>query len=207
MKKVLKIYMWSWVGTIATPLLLFLFLFCFERIISPDELKGVRELSEEPLHIEKLMKLDLPDTAYVDSHEDARHEEGKIIYTHYIKFTEELSASDVEEMESRCVERPLLWSKQDSLYIYNLHPEGSRFDVTCHLYGDHCEIEYIVYLGSTSGMARALIYIALMGFVGYVAVILICILLLWGLILLIIWLVRRGKAKKETADDLQQKKY
>ena len=192
MKKALKIYGGAWIAAIAFPLISFLILFCFERVVGSDELEGVRELADDPTHIENIISIDLPATYHVDS--KLNSDEKVNIYSYNVQFSEDLSDNCIEELEDKCVTDKLHWSKGEGFYRYHLHPEASRFDISCLIYSDHYELDYAVFTGmSQSASVRAMIYMALVNIIITLSGIIFGALIAWGIVLLIIAQIRKRK--------------
>lgn len=166
----LKIYRWAWfaliVVTIATIAVL---------VIRTSH----HDLAAAPDNIEKILKVDLPEIASVESENNLDRGASKWdTYIHSGQFTEELSEESIKAIEELCVADRSHWCKEEEYYAY--FDRGGIDDlylVTCIIYHDHFKLTYEV--DESEGI-----------FVLFPFVIAYMILLAWGIILFIINLIR-----------------
>lgn len=173
MKKALKIYGWAWLALIAATIVTIAVM-----IIYPSHHK----LAAAPDNIEKIVKVDLPEIASVESENNLDRGASRWdTYIHSGQFTEELSEESIKAIEELCVTDRSHWCKEEEYYAY--FDRGGIDDlyyVTCIIYDDHFNLTYEV--DESEGI-----------FVLFPFVIAYMILLAWGIILLIIRLFRRKK--------------
>ena len=166
----LKIYRWAWfaliVVTIATIAVL---------VIRTSH----HDLAAAPDNIEKIVKVDLPEIASVESENNLDRGASRWdTYIHSGQFTEELSEESIKAIEELCVADRSHWCKEEEYYAY--FDRGGIDDlylVTCIIYHDHFKLTYEV--DESEGI-----------FVLFPFVIAYMILLAWGIILFIINLIR-----------------
>ena len=166
----LKIYRWAWfaliVVTIATIAVL---------VIRTSH----HDLAAAPDNIEKIVKVDLPEIASVESENNLDRGASKWdTYIHSGQFTEELSEESIKAIEELCVADRSHWCKEEEYYAY--FDRGGIDDlyfVTCIIYHDHFKLTYEV--DESEGI-----------FVLFPFVIAYMILLAWGIILFIINFIR-----------------
>jgi hypothetical protein len=169
----LKIYRWAWfaliVVTIATIAVL---------VIRTSH----HDLAADLNNIEKIVKVDLPDIAFVESEYNLDRGASRWdIYIHSGQFAEELSEECIKAINELCVADRSHWCKEEEYYAY--FDRGGIDDlyfVTCIIYHDHFKLTYEV--DESEGI-----------FVLFPFVIAYMILFAWGIILLIIRLFRRKK--------------
>lgn len=106
----LKIYRWAWfaliVVTIATIAVLVI------RTSNHD-------LAAAPDNIEKIVKVDLPEIASVESENNLDRGASKWdTYIHSGQFTEELSEESIKAIEELCVADRSHWCKEEEYYAY-----------------------------------------------------------------------------------------
>ena len=169
----MKIYRWAWfaliVVTIATIAVL---------VIRTSH----HDLAAAPDNIEKIVKVDLPEIASVESENNLDRGASKWdTYIHSGQFTEELSEESIKAIEELCVTDRSHWCKEEEYYAYfDRGGIDGLYYVTCIIYDDHFKLTYEV--DESEGI-----------FVLFPFVIAYMILLAWGIILLIIRLFRRNK--------------
>ena len=169
----LKIYRWAWfaliVVTIATIAVL---------VIRTSH----HDLAAAPDNIEKIVKVDLPEIASVESENNLDRGASRWdTYIHSGQFTEELSEESIKAIEELCVADRSHWCKEEEYYAY--FDRGGIDDlylVTCIIYHDHFKLTYEV--DESEGI-----------FVLFPFVIAYIILFAWGIILFIIRLFRRNR--------------
>ena len=137
------------------------------------------DLAAAPDNIEKIVKVDLPEIASVESENNLDRGASKWdTYIHSGQFTEELSEESIKAIEELCVADRSHWCKEEEYYAY--FDRGGIDDlylVTCIIYHDHFKLTYEV--DESEGI-----------FVLFPFVIAYMILLAWGIILFIINLIR-----------------
>ena len=106
----LKIYRWAWfaliVVTIATIAIL---------VIRTSH----HDLAAAPDNIEKIVKVDLPEIASVESENNLDRGASKWdTYIHSGQFTEELSEESIKAIEELCVADRSHWCKEEEYYAY-----------------------------------------------------------------------------------------
>ena len=108
MKRPLKIYGWAWVAIIAATIVTFAVM-----IIYPSH----HELAADPYSIEKIVKVDLPDIASVQSMDDLRGSRWDM-FVHQGRFTEEISEESIQKMDELCQSDTIHWSKNSDKVVY-----------------------------------------------------------------------------------------
>ena len=108
MKRPLKIYGWAWVAIIAATIVTFAVM-----IIYPSH----HELAADPYNIEKIVKVDLPDIASVQSMDDLGGSRWDM-FVHQGRFTEEISEKSIQKMDELCQSDTIHWSKNSDKVVY-----------------------------------------------------------------------------------------
>lgn len=169
----LKIYRWAWLTLIAVTIVTIAVL-----VIRTSH----HDLAAAPDNIEKIVKVDLPEIASVESENNLDRGASRWdTYIHSGQFTEELSEESIKAIEELCVADRSHWCKEEEYYAY--FDRGGIDDlylVTCIIYHDHFKLTYEV--DESEGI-----------FVLFPFVIAYIILFAWGIILLIIRLFRRKR--------------
>ena len=161
MKKSVKIYVLVWVVVIASAI--------GAMVMSPSH----HDLASDPYAVEKIVKVDLPDIAQVESEDNmCRGTSRWDMYVHRGQFGESLSEESIETMEALCQADSVRWSKNDveGCYVYN--DEGGidgLYSVSCSIYRDRFVTAY--YVDESEGIFGFLLLLILIG----------AILLIWGL--------------------------
>lgn len=177
MKKVWKIYLWSWVVYIA------IVIFGSIAILTTTQ-KGTEhhkylvKLSESPEYIEKVIKVDLPNIAQIDS--DYGVGSSWTSYGYDLKFSEALLEDCIRELNKLCETDSIHWKKFEDRFMYT-ESASLNYDISCIIYNDHSVVDYgicdelptslLVFLASTT--------------------IILYILIAWGIIHLIISVIRK----------------
>ena len=175
MKRPLKIYGWAWVAIIAATIVTFAVM-----IIYPSH----HELAADPYSIEKIVKVDLPDIASVQSMDDLGGSRWDM-FVHKGRFTEEISEESIKKMDELCLSDSIHWSKNSDEGYYMYLDEGGIDDlylVSCTISEDRFVTTYEVEESEGIFVLSALI-------VAYM------ILITWGIILFIVSLFRRNPKK------------
>jgi hypothetical protein len=108
MKRPLKIYGWAWAAIIAATIVTFAVM-----IIYPSH----HELAADPYSIEKIVKVDLPDIASVQSMDDLGGSRWDM-FVHKGRFTEEISEESIQKMDELCQSYTIHWSKNSDKVVY-----------------------------------------------------------------------------------------
>ena len=108
MKRPLKIYGWAWAAIIAVTIVTFAVM-----IIYPSH----HELAADPYSIEKIVKVDLPDIASVQSMDDLGGSRWDM-FVHQGRFTEEISEESIQKMDELCQSDTIHWSKNSDKVVY-----------------------------------------------------------------------------------------
>ena len=160
MKKSVKIYALAWVAVIASAIGV--------MVMNPSH----HDLASDPYAVDKIVKVDLPDVARVESEDNmCRGTSRWDMYVHRGQFGESLSEESIETMEALCQADSVRWSKNDveGCYVYN--DEGGidgLYSVSCSIYRDRFVTVY--YVDESEGIFGILLLLL----VGSV-------LLIWGL--------------------------
>ena len=108
MKRPLKIYGRAWVVLIAVTIVTFAVM-----IIFPSH----HELAADPYSIEKIVKVDLPDIASVQTMDDLGGSRWDM-FVHQGRFTEEISEKSIQKMDELCQSDTIHWSKNSDKVVY-----------------------------------------------------------------------------------------
>lgn len=175
MKRPLKIYGWAWVAIIAATIVTFAVM-----IIYPSH----HELAADPYSIEKIIKVDLPDIASVQTMDDLGRSRWDM-FVHEGRFIEEISEKSIQKMDELCQSDTIHWSKNRDKGYYMYLDEGGIDDlylVSCTISKDRFVTTYEVEESEGIFVLSALIVVYM-------------ILLTWGIILFIVSLFRRNPKK------------
>ena len=173
MKKALKIYGWAWIALIAATIVTIAVM-----IISPSH----HELAADPYSLEKIVKVDLPDIASVQTMDDGGGSRWDM-FVHRGQFAEEISAEIVKELDELCISDRIHWTKDSDEGYYMYLDEGGidgLYLVSCIINKDHFVTTYEVE--ESEGI-----------FVLFALMVAYMILLAWGIILFVVSLFRRKK--------------
>lgn len=108
MKRPLKIYGWAWVAILVATIVTFAVM-----IIYPSH----HELAADPYSIEKIVKVDLPDIASVQTMDDLGGSRWDM-FVHQGRFTEEISEESIQKMDELCQSDTIHWSKNSDKVVY-----------------------------------------------------------------------------------------
>ena len=175
MKRPLKIYGCAWAAIIASTIVTFAVM-----IIYPSH----HELAAAPYSIEKIVKVDLPDIASVQTIDDLGGSRWDM-FVHKGRFTEVISEVSFKIMDELCLSDSIHWSKNSDEGYYMYLDEGGIDDlylVSCTISEDRFVTTYEVEESEGIFVLSALI-------VAYM------ILITWGIILFIVSLFRRNPKK------------
>ena len=175
MMKALKIYGWAWLALIATTIVTIAVM-----IIYPSQ----HELAADPYSLEKIIQVDLPDIASVQTMDDFGRSRWDM-FVHKGRFTEEVSDESIEKMDELCLSDSKRWSKNSDEGYYMYSDEGGidgLYLVSCTISKDRFVTSYEVE--ESEGI-----------FVLFALMVAYMILITWGMILLIVSLFRRNPKK------------
>ena len=142
------------------------------------------ELAADPYSIEKIVKVDLPDIASVQSIDDLVGSRWDM-FVHKGRFIEEISEESIQIMDKLCLSDSIHWSKNSDEGYYMYLDEGGidgLYLVSCTISEDRFVTTYEVE--ESEGI-----------FVLFVLIIAYMLLLTWGIILFIVSLFRRNPQK------------
>ena len=175
MGKTLKIYGWAWVVLIVATII---------TVVVMAIRTSHHDLAKDPNNIEKIVKVDLPDIAFVESENNSDRSASRWdIFEHRGKFICELTEETIIALDNMCRTDSLHWRKAQDRSVYSYCDEGGvdgLYHVFCLISHDGFTINYEV--DESEGIFGLFPLI-----VAYM------ILLTWGMILFIISLFRRKK--------------
>ena len=178
MKKALKIYGWAWVAMIAATLITIVVM-----AIYPSH----HDLAQDANNLEKIVKVDLPDIAYSESSDNLDRTASRWdVFEHRGKFVSELSEETIVVLDELCLTDSQHWHKAKDRNVYSYYDEGGAdglYNVFCLISNDGFTTVYEI--DEDEG-----IFIFLPIALGCT------ILFKWGLVLIIISIIRRVKNKK-----------
>lgn len=140
--------------------------------------------AEDPYAIEKIVKVDLPEFEFVRSDDNCDRVTSRWdVYTHYHGFSEPLSEESIKKMERLCQTDSLHWRKDAEGDSFFYSAEGGidgLYTIKCEISNDYSCITYTV--DESEGILLAFPF-------------LLCayLLLLWGIVLIVIGVVRNIK--------------
>ena len=175
MKRPLKIYGWAWAALIAATIVTFAVM-----IIYPSH----HELAADPYSIEKIVKVDLPDIASVQTMDDLGVSRWDM-FVHEGRFTEEIPEESIQKMDELCISDSIHWSRNSDNGYYMYLDEGGMdglYLVSCTISEDRFVTTYEVE--ESEGI-----------FVLFALMVAYMILITWGMILFIVSLFRRNPKK------------
>ena len=173
MKKALQIYGWAWGMLMVVTIVIFAVM-----IIYPSH----HELAADPYSIENIVKVDLPDIAYVESRDDLGGSRWDM-YVHKGRFTEDISEQSIQIMDDLCISDSIHWSKNSDKGYYIYSDEGGidgLYLVSCTISEDRFVTTYEVE--ESEGI-----------FVLFALIVAYMLLITSGIILFIVSLFRRKK--------------
>lgn len=169
----MKIYGWAWVIVMASSLIA-----AIAFVIHTSH----HDLAKDPNNLTKIVKVDLPAIAESKSENNlSRGASRWDMYIHHGRFSEELSAATTNEMDELCVTDSSHWRKNVHNGCYQYSDQGGideLYFVRCSIYKDRFVITYEV--DELEGI-----------FLLFPFVIVYTILLYWGLVLVIILIIKR----------------
>lgn len=169
----MKIYGWTWVIVMASSLIA-----AIAFVIHTSH----HDLARDPNNLTKIIKVDLPAIAESKSENNlSRGASRWDMYIHHGSFSEDLSAATTKEMDELCVTDSSHWRKNVHNGCYQYSDQGGideLYFVRCSIYKDRFVITYEV--DESEGI-----------FLLFPFVIVYTILLYWGLVLVIILIIKR----------------
>lgn len=177
MKKALKIYGWAWVAVIAATLI---------TIAVMAIHTSHHELAQDANNLEKIVKLDLPDIAHSESSNNLDRTASRWdVFEHRGMFVSDMSGETIIALDELCLTDSLHWHKVKDRNVYSYYDEGGTdglYNVFCLISNDGFTTVYEI--DEEEG-----IFIFLPIALGFT------ILFKWGLVLIIISIIRRVKNK------------
>ena len=178
MEKSLKIYGWAWVAVIAATLITLAVM-----AIHPSH----HDLAQDANNLEKIVKVDLPDIAYSESSDNLDRTASRWdVFEHRGKFVSDLPEETLIVLDELCLTDSLHWHKAKDRSVYSYYDEGGSdglYNVFCLISNEGFTTVYEI--DEDEG-----IFIFLPIAIAYT------ILFKWGLVLIIILIVRRVKNRK-----------
>ena len=179
MKKALKIYRLTWVAVIAATLLAIVVMIVHE---------SHHELAEDSNNLEKIVKVDLPDIESCESFNNLDRGASRWdVFEHRGKFVNELSDETIMILDDLCLTDSLHWHKAKDRSVYSYYDEGGidgLYGVFCLISKEGFTIDYEV--DESEGLFVILPFV-----IAYK------LLLIWGVILLIVSIIRKTKNKSK----------
>jgi hypothetical protein len=182
MKKSTKIYLWAWAVA---------FVILTGYIVWPSH----RELASDPDKIGAIVNLRLPDV--VDSEYNDNFDRGTShwdFYEYHAFFENNISEECIAEMERRCKEDSEHWSKDEEHGYYMYADTGGAddlYEVGCVIYKDQVHVGYLI------DEDEGIFAIAVILLLGHI-------LFWWGLVLLVLHLIRKNTAKQVKQHELEK---
>ena len=180
MKKSLKIYGWAWVAVIAATLI---------TLAVMSIRTSHHDLAQDANNLEKIVKINLPDIAYSESSNNLDRTDSRWdVFEHRGMFVSELSEETIIVLDNFCLTDSLHWHKAKDRSVYTYYDEGGSnglYNVFCLISNEGFTTVYEI--DEDEG-----IFIFLSIALGFT------ILFKWGLVLIIISIIRRVKNRKIT---------
>jgi hypothetical protein len=174
MRKSTKAYVWAWA------LFLVVIVGC---VVWPSH----HELARDPNKLGAIVNLHLPDIAEYEYGDNLDRGTSRWNFFEYSAlFAEEISEQYIEEMERRCVEDSEHWSKdeEEGYYMYiDTDDADDLYEVGCVIYKDRAHVGYLI------DEDEGIFVIALILIFGHI-------LFWWGLVLLVLLLIRKNIANQ-----------
>ena len=178
MKKSLKIYGWAWVAVIAATLI---------TIAVMAIHSSHHDLAQDANNLEKIVKVDLPDIASFESSNNLDRTASRWdVFEHRGMFVSDLPEETLIALDELCLRDSLYWHKAKDRSVYTYYDEGGSdglYNVFCLISNEGFTTVYEI--DEDEG-----IFIFLPIAIAYT------ILFKWGLVLIIILIVRRAKNRK-----------
>lgn len=178
MKKSLKIYGWAWVAVIAATLI---------TIAVMAIHSSHHDLAQDANNLEKIVKVNLPDIASSESSNNLDRTASRWdVFEHRGMFVSGLPEETIIALDQLCLTDSLHWHKAKDRSVYTYYDEGGSdglYNVFCLISNDGFTTVYEI--DEDEG-----IFIFLPIALGFT------ILFKWGLVIIIILIVRRAKNRK-----------
>lgn len=175
MRKALKIYRWAWVVLIVATII---------TVVVMAIRTSHHDLAKDPNNIEKIVKVDLPYIAFVESENNLDRSASRWdIFEHRGEFICELSEETITVLDNMCRTDSLHWRKARDRSVYSYYDEGGvdgLYHVFCLISHDGFTINYEI--DESEGIFGIFPLI-----VAYMT------LFTWGIILFIVSLFRKKK--------------
>lgn len=173
MKKASKIYLWAWAAFVIAAIV---------AVVVAMVVPSHHDLARDPYAIERIVKVDLPEIVEVESEDNLDRSSSRWdVYTHRVLFGDTLSEERVKELENLCRVDSLHWRKNTEERYYRYTAEGGIDE----LYAIDCEIHHnYAHLTYTVDESEGLFLFVAFLLCGYL-------LLLWGVVLVVIGVVKR----------------
>jgi hypothetical protein len=185
MKKTSKIYLSLWVCVI----LLFAIVVwggC-AGLFSPHH-----RLAQDPTNIDRITGLDLPDVISVESWDNLERSSSRWdCFNHRSCFADELSDDCIHQLETLCQTDSAHWHKNDSVGFYEYSDEAwwdGGYCIHCLIYEDSSFVEY--YVDEDEGLEVLIFGFPIILSLSFV-------LIVWGIVLLVMAIVRKYKKRKK----------
>ena len=173
MKKASKIYLWAWAVFVVAAIV---------AVVAVMVIPSHHDLARDPYAIERIVKVDLPEIVRTEYRDNLDRESSRWdVYTHRVQFGEALSEESIKKLNRLCRTDSLHWQKNAEEGYYRYTAEGGvdeLYAIDCVLYHDHAHWDYTV--DESEGI---FLFVAFYLF-GYL-------LLLWGVVLVVIGIVKR----------------
>ena len=173
MKKASKIYLWAWAVFVVAAIV---------AVVTVMVMPSHHDLARDPYAIERIVKVDLPDIVEVESRDNLDRESSRWdVYMHRVLFGEALSEESIKKLDRLCHNDSLHWRKNTEERYYRYTAEGGIDE----LYAIDCEIHHdYAYLTYTVDESEGIFL--------FVAILLCAyLMLLWGVVLIVIGIVKR----------------
>ena len=173
MKKASKIYLWAWaVFSVAA----------IVAVVVAMVIPSHYDLARDPYAIERIVKVDLPEIVRTEYRDNLDRESSRWdVYTHRVQFGEALSEESIKKLDRLCHTDSQHWQKNAEEGYYRYTAEGGvdeLYAIDCEIHHDHAHWDYTV--DESEGI---FLFVA----------ILLCayLMLLWGVVLVVIGVVKR----------------
>ena len=182
MRKSTKIYLWAWAAV-------------FAIIIGVVVCPSHHELARDLRKVGAIVNLHLPDIADYQYEDNLDRGTSRWdFFGYHAIFSEEISEECIAEMERRCKEDSEHWSKDEEHGYYMYADTGGAddlYDVGCVIYKDQVHVGYLI---DEDEEIFAIAVILLLGHI----------LFWWGLVQLVLHLIRKNTAKQVKQHELEK---
>ena len=173
MKKASKIYLWAWAAFVIAAIV---------AVVVAMVVPSHHDLARDPYAIERIVKVDLPEIIEVEPEDNLDRGASRWdVYTHRVQFGEALSEESIKKLDQLCYTDSLHWQKNAEEGYYRYTAEGGvdeLYAIDCEIHHDHARLTYTV--DESEGI---FLFVAFY-LCGYL-------LLLWGVVLVVIGIVKR----------------